>query len=714
MAKINDRKTTTMKRTIATTLLILCAWLPLTLRAQETADPAVFEVAGKPVLKSELMKDFLQSIGKDPSAAPTACTYEKRKALEDYIQLYINFRAKLADAYALGYDTMPMLVGELKTYRDELSLPYLIDSATLQGLLHEAYERNKYVLHAAHILVPCPELAEGEDTVAPYQHAMELYNRAVAGEDFYTIAQDEMRYQRQTSPDPNIRQRANEVRPNEGDLGCFTVFDMIYPFETAVYNMRPGEVSKPIRTRYGYHIAKLFDRYEYYGKANIAHIWISDRDPNARGKINDAYRQLTEGADFATVVKNYSNDRNSNYASGGEIGEMPCNQLPPEYIATIAEGMKPGDYSQPFQTHYGWHIIKLVSQETQPPFESMVPYYKSRMVSGERSKRPQRMFAEQCKERYHFIDYTQLKTSKKKNAPYAATLQTVRDLISDSIFSAIFHYDSNAITDMRPLFSIDGKEYNSRQFARYIYKNKKVRPICSLDVFIRERYREFVEAKLIEYADSRLEQDNDEFRALVDEYRHGLMIFAYNDKFIWSRAINDSAGFADFYAQQMPLHDINDTAQAIYFWNERARVTRYIVADSACMSPDKALKIITKGIKKAWSSENIKAAMLKKVNGKKCQQENPVTTDLVLFEKDNQRQLSPNEWSKGMYVHPEGKGYVVLVVEQMLPPEPKALMEARGYYLNDYQNHLEKVVSQELRKKYGVVVHQDVIDEIAY
>ncbi len=687
--------------------------------SQETTDPVVFEVAGKPVYKSQFLKDFLQSIGKDPAAAPTACTYEKRKALEDYAQLYVNFRAKLVDAYALGYDTMESLRKELKTYRDELSLPYLIDSATLQNLLREAYERNQYVLHAAHILVPCPELAKDEDTVEAYRHAVELLDRLKGGEDFFAVAQEEMRRQRMENPDPAVRERASEVRPNEGDLGCFTVFDMIYPFETAAYGMQAGEIGGPVRTRFGYHIVKLFGRYKYYGKSNVAHIWISDRDPNAKAKINDAWRQLSEGADFAVVVKNYSADRTSNYKTGGELGEMPCNQLPPEYVATIADGMKPGDFSKPFQTRYGWHIIKLISQETLPPFESMVPYYKSRMNTGERSKRPQHIFAEQCKTRYNFVDYTQVKTSKKKNAPYAATLQTVRDLITDSIFSAIFNYDSNQITDMRPLFSIGEKNFNSRQFARYIYKNKKVRPICSLDVFVTERYKEFVEAKLIEYADNRLEEDNAEFKALVDEYRHGLMIFAYNDKFIWSRAIKDSAGFAEFYAREMPLHDINDSAQAAYFWNERARVNTFVVADSACLAPGKALKIVQKGVKKGLDSEAVKNALLKKVkksvaNSQGTEGAGPIATKLQLVEKGHQSLLAAGEWGKGIYVHPEGKGYVVLVVEQLYNPEPKGLMEARGYYLNDYQNYLEKEVSRQLREKYNVKVHQEVIDEIVY
>ena len=171
-----------MKQLLAT---LLFAMLMMGVSAQTANDPVVFEIGGKPILKSQLMKEFLQSIGKDPAAAPTACTYEKRKALEDYVDLYVNFRTKLADAYSMGFDTTKSLRDELAMYRKELAAPYLIDSATQQSILREAYDRNHYALHAAHILVPCDEAASPEDTLKAYQHAMELYEQALTADDFY-------------------------------------------------------------------------------------------------------------------------------------------------------------------------------------------------------------------------------------------------------------------------------------------------------------------------------------------------------------------------------------------------------------------------------------------------------------------------------------------------------------------------------------------------
>ena len=678
--------------------------------AQNANDPVVMQIDGKNIYKSEFMKDFLHAMGKDPKAEPTACTYEKRKALEDYVQLYVNYRTKLADAYAMGIDTMESLNQELATYRKELAAPYLIDSATLQSLLKEAYERNHYALHAAHILVPCPETASAADTMKAYTHAMDLYKQATTAPDFYQVAQQEMRAQRSEDRDPLVREKADEVNPIEGDLGCFTVFDMVYPFETAVYSLKPGEVSQPVRSRYGYHIIKLFDRYEYYGKAQIAHIWIAENTPKAEGKINDAYRQLKEGADFATIANNYSEDRSTS-KEGGLLPELAPNQLPTAYVEAVAKGLKVGEFSEPFHSRFGWHIIKLVKQETMPEFKSLVPYYKSRMTRGERSTKPQKIFIDQCKEKYNFVDYTKVVTSKKraKKVTYAASLDAVRALVTDSIFSAIFNYEPEEITDMRPLFKIGDTSYNSHQFAKYLKKHKKVYRIYPLDQFVEDRYQDFIDAMVVDYADSRLEMDNPDFGALVDEYRHGLMIFAYNDQKVWSEAIRDTNGFEAFYREASLTHNYNDTNDAVYFWNERARTSIYNIPDSTQLSRKNALKILAKAQKKEWNSSKTTAEM-----NKKAKQNSFVQHEYLLLEQDKQTTLGHSEFRPGAYVHVADSGYQIIVVEKVLPPELKSRDDARGYYLNDYQNYLEEKNNLALRKKYNVVIYQDVVDGITY
>ena len=701
-------------------LLIIAAGLLMPIGAclaQKPADPVIFEVGGQKIQKSEFMKDFLRSIGKDPTAAPTACTYEKRKALEDYAELFVNFRTKLADAYAMKLDTSHVLQKELASYRAELAVPYLIDSATLSDILHEAYNRNQYALHAAHILIKVPRGATGDDTLKAYQKAMEVYEKAVAGEDFGKLA---LRFSEDESA-RDSRDPDNPRKGNMGDLGCFTVFDMVYPFETAAYSLEPGGVSKPVRSQFGYHIVKLYEKTPLFGKTTLQHIWVSIPEDTAYAayKIKEAYGQLANGTDFSVVARNYSDDRGT-AANGGLLMDMAVNRLPSEYVAALGN-LKESEFSQPFKSQYGWHIVKAVKKETIPAFDDMVPAYKQRLTRDQRNSRPQSVFVENSKTKYGFVDYTQafVKTPqpKGKKAPvekkYMASLDELKTLVTDTVFRGKWKLDETQVTDLRPLFALDGKEYTALDLARFIQDNQKKTFPGEIGPFVEERYQTFITKKVLECADAHLEEESPEFRDLVNEYRSGLMIFSYNDLQIWSKAIIDSVGLQAFYAEEMPKHDFDNEADAPYFWDQRARISTITIADSAYLSPEKARKLVEKSVEKNWSSNMLKSQLASKLS-KDCKDDKAVEVALDLIELGHQDVLSTNEWRKGIYERQGKKGYSFVVVEQILNPEPKNLMEARGYYINDYQNYLERQLMEQLRKKYNVVVHQDVIDEITY
>ena len=708
---------------------IFCALFALLLAggsviAQQTKDdPVIFEINGEKIYKSEFMKEFLQSIGQSPEAKPTACTYEKRKALEDYVQLFVNFRAKLADAYAKGMDTMPSLVSELATYRKELAAPYLIDSATMEKIFHEAYDRNHYVVHAAHILIRMGRTPSPEDTLKAYNQAMEVYNRVVAGEDFYKVA-DEMVVMQLTEEQ---KERPHKVNPQEGDLGCFTVFDMVYPFENAAFSLQPGEICKPIRTRYGYHVIKLFDKVEYFGNTTLQHIWVRGdlNENNAKAQIDMAYKHLQDGEDFALVAKNYSHDRSSAKAM---ISDASARQIPSEYVMQLAK-LNVGEYSQPFKSIYGWHIVKLIKKESIPSYEDMLPLYKQKLSRDQRNNEPQSKFVEQAKKKYNFIDYTKsygtwknqngnytFVKSKKvtKSTPYASNLKNAAMALTDSVFVNKWVYNDSLITDESPLFELAGIRYTTRDFCKYIAMNQKMRFPCALSKYAAERYDDFITTSILAYADKQLETENPEFKELVEEYRRGLMIFSYNDAMIWNKSVADTLGFADFYNTSSKTHSYDNPEDSVYFWNQRARMSVITVADSLCLQPEKAMKIVSKAVDKGISCNDIRNLLVKKA-GKKVDGENLITMRSDLLEQGHQTMLSSMEWKPGVYIHSDGKkGYEVIVVERIQDPTLKSAIEARGYYINDYQSALERELTERLRRQYHVKIYQDVIDEITY
>lgn len=672
-------------------------------------NPVVMEVGGQKIAKDEFMKDFMSSVGERLAAKPGVTEAEKRQALDEYVELYATFRAKLKDAYALGFDTMPNLIEELKTYRDELAAPYLIDSATLERILHEAYDRNHYSLRAAHILIMVSPDATPEDTLKAYKHIMGLRDRIVGGEDFFAVSSEEVHRQQPEAP----------TRPNEGDLGYFTAFDMVYPFENAAYALKVGEVSMPVRTRFGYHIIKLLDKVEMFGKCDLAHIWLMGQDSTMRKyEINDCYNRLVDGQDFAIVARQ-SDDRTTN-GNGGLMPNATLNNIPPEYV-DVAQHLKEGEFSKPFFTQYGWHIVKMVRRDTLPPYESMVPYYKQKMTRDQRGEESRKAFTLSSMKRYGIQDLTKTpvpqpkgkKRKKKEPVKMQASLQQLYDIVPVEATRNRWNYNDSMVTDIHPILTMPGKSYTTLDLARYISTHQRgERPLKS-EYFVNMKYSDFIDSVVMVYVDSRLEKDNPELAAVVEEYRHGLMIFNYNNAMVWRKALHDTAGFADFYARESSTKRMDNPDDSVYFWKTRARVVTVNVVDSACIAPAKAAKILKKALKKNKGSLEMKD-MLTEAVGKKCTAPRPVSVAPDLVEMGHQNLLSAGQWQKGVYLSPKTKGYRAVVVEEVMPPMLKGQMEARGYYMNGFQNEVERKHNDMLNKKYNVKINYDVVKQISY
>ena len=227
-------------------------------------------------------KKTLITIGdKQISAREFMDTYEKnnvktdvidKKNIDEYLDLYIDFKLKVTEAENLKMDTMPSFVKELKNYREQLAKPYFSNDDITEELVREAYERMQYDVNAAHILIKCDAKALPVDTLAAYNKAMSVRERILKGEDFGTVAME-------MSEDPSARDMAEipGVRKaytgNRGELGYFTAFDMVYPFETGVYTTEVGEVSMPIRSDFGYHVIKVNSKTPALGLVRAAHIF---------------------------------------------------------------------------------------------------------------------------------------------------------------------------------------------------------------------------------------------------------------------------------------------------------------------------------------------------------------------------------------------------------------------------------------------------------
>ncbi len=694
-----------MKKTLIALLFgALC--VSNVLKAQEVKDdPIIIEIGDEKIRQSEFMKSFNQS-NTELSKMSEA---DKRNALKEYVYLYTNFRLKIKAALDERYDTASSFEKEYSVYRDEIAAPYLIDSQSLENIMQEVYRRNQQAVRASHIMVALPRNPSPEDTLKAYNKAMDIYAKAIEkGADFKKLAIA-------FSEDPSVKTHESRnsdktIEGNGGDLGYFSVFDMVLPFEDAAYGLEIGEISKPVRSEYGYHIIKLVDKVNIYGKTSIQHIWVgsvSERD-SARmlSVINDAYRRLNAGEDFNKVVQDCSEDRRS-LPVNGLLEDVPAKRMVPEYVKEISK-LKVGEYSQPFKTKYGWHIIKVVKKDTIPPLDDMRAFYKQRISRDQRSKQPQNVFVENMKEKYTFVNH---------NVDSKVAFDELRATVTDSVFKRTWELPTLQNGSL-PAFTIGNKTYTVNDFAKYINDSQRRLRIRrkNLDEYYQEIYGYFVNDKIVEYADSKLEQEYPEFNEMVEEYRNGLLIFAYNDSKVWSKAILDTVGLKEFYAVESIKHDINNPEHAKYFWGNRADIMTVAVMDSNCVEKSKAMKVVEKNaFKEGMSKEEMTKLVEKKVNKKKCSLANPIFVRTIMVEKENEI-IKPEQFKKGIYkgTNQRSMGYVIVIVRGIKDPELKSLRDARGYYINDYQNYLEENLIKELRSKYKVVVHEDKINAISY
>jgi peptidyl-prolyl cis-trans isomerase SurA len=260
------------------------------------------------------------------------------------------------------------------------------------SLIKEAYQRSHYDLRVSHILIKVDLNASEADTLKAYDTIMAIRKRIIEnGEDFGKVAA-------QSSEDPSARDQPavgtrSAYKGNYGDLGYFTVLDLLYPFETAAYNAEIGKVTMPVRTKYGYHLILLTDKQPAMGKVQVE-IILKTIPANSsavdsavsKRKMKEIYYKIKTDSSFENMAKNYSDDKAS-AAKGGLIPVFGVNRMVPEFIIAIRALKKPGDISEPVLTSFGWYIIKLIEKKPIGSYKAEKETLKERIAKDTRIKR---------------------------------------------------------------------------------------------------------------------------------------------------------------------------------------------------------------------------------------------------------------------------------------------------------------------------------------
>ncbi len=637
--------------------IALCA----NLYAQEKNDPAILTVAGENISKSEFERVFKKNNNKETS-------FDK-KSVNDYITLYINYKLKVKEAMEMGMDTAKSFTDELAGYRKQLAQPYLVDKDVTDNLLKEAYNRMKTDIRASHILVKLAPDASPKDTMEAYNKIMKIRQEILKGADFGTTAKAK-------SDDPS-------AKDNGGDLGYFTALQMVYPFETAAYSTKVGEISMPVRTKFGYHLIKVTDTRPEPGEVKVAHIMVKSAAGSkpadsvaAVQKINELYGKLKAGENFEDLAKKFSDDQGSS-KNGGALPMFGTGRMVPEFEKAAFELKNIGDYSAPVKTSYGWHIIKLLERKPLGTYEELQGELKSKITKDSRAELSKTSMINRIKQKYNFKEMPKAKDEFMK---------VVDSTLMQSGWTADKAQKLN-----NPMFTFSGKTYTQQDFAKFLADHQAHKGGSTPQAVANLQYNDWINETVMAYEESHLDSLYPDFRNLMQEYRDGILLFELTDKKVWSRAVKDTAGLKEFYEKN----------KNNYKWNDRLEATIYTTANAD------VAKEVRKQMKKITEEDSLLSVINKtsKLN---------LQIKTAKFLKGDNEIIDSIPWVVGVTKDLKKNDQVVFVdVKKVLPPQVKTLDEAKGLVTADYQSYLEKEWIESLRKKYPVTVHQEVVDTVS-
>ena len=634
----------------------------------------VLEVGGELVTLS----DFQHVYGKNNR--DSVYTVE---ALDEYMELFVNFKLKVLEAEALGMDTASAFKKELAGYRTQLARPYLVDSELLDALVEEAFERKGMEVRASHILVSVEENASAADTLRAWNRIQGLRTRVENGEDFETVARS-----KSGSDDPS-------VTSNGGDLGWFTAFQMVYPFECAAFNTPEGELSEVVRTRFGYHILKVTGKRKARGEVQVAHIMVrmpkdapQDQVANAEGRIQEVKRLLLSGESFESLAMKYSEDP-STANKGGLLPWFGTGKMVEEFENAAFELKEAGDLAGPVRTDYGFHLIKLVEKKTLPTLEESRRELSKKVRRDSRAEITKTSFVNKLKKEYG----AEVSTRRLEALKLAAVKV-------DSLFYKGHPLEGVRKSELgRTLFSVAGEPRTVEDFVTWANAGKIRDLNRPADVMVAQEVDRYLEEELLAYEDTQLEGKHNDFRLLMEEYHDGILLFELTDQKVWSRAVSDSAGLADFHSRNREL----------FMWPERLDAGIHTCEDA------KIAKKVRKELRKTGDVEGLRRELiaerplaLRNEFGKFEDGEN-AWADRA-FEALRSGELVPDKNGLLVLETTEGGDQIILVhVKEHMQPTPKTLDECRGAAIASYQDHLEKEWIMELKRKYPHKINREAL-----
>jgi peptidyl-prolyl cis-trans isomerase SurA len=628
--------------------------------AQKPDEKILMTVAGRDVEAGEFIRMYNKSL--DPAY---------KTDLNDYLEQFIAFKLKVADAIEQGYDTTKAYSEELNGYRNQLAQSYLTDPDIKEKLLRKAYQRSLSEVNASHILINCTPDASPEDTLKAYKKAIDIRERIIKGEAFEEVA-------KATSDDKS-------VLINSGNLGYFSVFQMITPFEEAAFTLKPGTISMPVRTPYGYHIIKVSDRRPSKGKIRVAHIMKaappgSDEKTvqKAEKEINNIYTRLKNGESFRKLALEYS-DHKESAANGGEMNWFGAGEIISDFSEAAFSIKDTGDYTKPVRSVYGFHIIKLLDKKAPGSYEESKSFLESKLNQSNLISLGKKSFIDRLKKEYNFRINTSVRTWFYNNTD-TLIIQGISKYVLKNIPSG-------------NIYSFASQHLSAKDFASYLEKRGNMIITKNPEYYIDTSLESIASDGIMKYENSVLKQKYPDFRYLMNEFHDGILLFDISSKNVWNKVQEDSAGLLKYYEAHK-----ND------FLSQRSIEAKiYTLRESGG----------TKRLKAAYMKFSRKsgtdARLLAKFNLKG---DTLLTITEGKWRAGDDADIDKIEWTRGLHSLTKNGYPSVINIMNVNEPVPLPLNEVQADMISGYQDWLTEEWIKQLKKKYTVKIDNQVFDEV--
>lgn len=574
--------------------------------------------------------------------------------LQDFLPIYLDYRAKILSARDEGYFEDERILSEYDVYSKQAAYAYWIENVIRPTLFEEYKSKFTKEMKSSHILIALDNSATAEDTLEIYNQIIEARNKFLSG---VPLSELDSEYS-------TIRQG----RSMGGDLPWFSVGTTVKPFEDVLYSLEVGEISMPFRTQFGYHIVLLEDKRDRVLSREISHIFAQRGQGTVR--LDSAYLELERGNDWSEVVKKYTQDVQS-ASTGGKIGWVNYgSRYNPDFIDTVMHINPSNPYSKPFNSSYGAHIIKIDSVQTFESPEAYDEHIMNQLEESRTFRKSNSFVVNWLKENFESIEH---KNTLNEFITLLSSLDTTK--VSDIKLT-------NELAS-KNIYEFETFSYTVQDFLDYLISSGKGPLSSNYKPAWYLSFQEYViDTNLTQFTINELP----EFVDQTENYKSGLVVYQINEDSVWSATTVDSTKLMDLYLQNPADYSYDKR----YFY--------HLISSSRDTTIQKAIDFVLAGN----SPDSIRA------NGIMV---GVVSDSTGTFQGEPFNKLVDLELNSFSEIFEYNNRKAVFYLNEVLPARKMLFEEAFNKLLAEYQPVREQKWLSNLRKMYEVKLYPENLSQ---